>query len=281
MHPVIAACLVLMAVGAALALRWGHLDVVPPWKADDEGDAESIGERLRRGLWFVAVHLYGAVAGGLLVLGPGGRLVMRLLAATAGDPAQGRLTEAEEVVGVVTVDGTISLVLFVGLFGGVFLAGLLLLLRKWLPPRRGGALVLGALFAVVASTRLEPLRPDNPDFGLVGPTWLAVVTFLATGVLTVLTIAAVAGRASRFVPLVRLRPRALLAYLPLVLLVPAAGLAVPLSLAGVLFALVLERKEVRDGWADRRVLLVGRIAIAAVTLAFLPSFVGDLASVVD
>jgi len=36
---------------------------------------------------------------GILAAGAGGRLVMRLLAVTAGPDAQGRITEAEKLVG--------------------------------------------------------------------------------------------------------------------------------------------------------------------------------------
>ena len=39
------------------------------------------------------------------------RLIMRLLAVTAGDDAQGRLTEADEVVGEIDLGGTVALVL--------------------------------------------------------------------------------------------------------------------------------------------------------------------------
>ena len=54
-----------------------------------------------------AVGLTGGFWTGLLVTGPAVRLAMRLLAVTGGDDAQGRITEAEEVVGSVSLDGTI------------------------------------------------------------------------------------------------------------------------------------------------------------------------------
>jgi len=105
MHPIIAVCILLMVAGAVMALRWGHLAVEPPWTVDPEAEVPAP-ERLRRVLWYAAIFLYGAVISGLTVLGPGGRLVMRLLAVTAGEEAQGRVTEAEEIVGRITVDGT-------------------------------------------------------------------------------------------------------------------------------------------------------------------------------
>lgn len=282
MHWIIAVCIGLVIVGAVIALRWGHLDVVLPWSPDDgrdESAAVPVPERLRRVLWFAALFTYAAVVSGLLVLGSGGRLMMRLIAATAGDGAQGRVTEAEEIVGEITVDGTIGFVIFVGLFGGVFLAGLYLLLRKWIPPRRWGALTVGLVFAVLFSTRLDPLRPDNKDFELVGPAWLAVTTLLAVGMLTYLTMGAVAARLSRSLPLLETRLGAIAPYAVLVMLVPATVVVAPAFVATGLGIALLCRADFRRLWSHPRVLFAGRVAIAAVVLAFLPSFVGDLADI--
>ena len=285
MHPVIVACLAAVAVGAVLAVRWGHLDVVPPW-ADhdaDEDDAHgdvTVGEWVRRALWYACVYAYACIASGLLVLGPGGRLVMRLLAVTADEQAQGRRTEAEEVVGVVTVDGTIGFVVFAGLFGAVLLAALHLLLRKWLPPRRWGALCVGVVFAVLFSTRLEPLRPRNADFVLVGPPWLAVSTFLAVGALTMLTLVAVAGRVSRWLPLVEARPASIVPYGALVILSPAASILLPAVVLTAVGIVLLRRDGFRRWWTESpQVLRAGRVAIAAVVLFYAPSFVNDIASI--
>lgn len=278
MHPLIAACILLVLAGAAMALRWGHREVEPPWTVEADSDVGAP-ERLRRVLWFAALFTYGAVISGLTVLGPGGRLVMRLLAVTAGDEAQGRVTEAEEIVGEITVDGTIGFIVFVGLFGGVVLAGLYLLLRKWLPPTRWGALTVALVFAVLSSTRLEPLRPDNPDFEIVGPAWLAVSTFLALGALTMLTMAAVVGRLSALLPMVEARVGAVVPYAILVVVMPAATVVGPAVLGTAIGLVLLARPEFRRLWSDRRVLLGGRLAIAAIVLVFLPSFVGDLAAI--
>src|SRR5688572_21126100 len=46
----------------------------------------------------VFVGIVGGVIAGVLVAGLGGRLMMRVLAATSGDSAQGLVTEAEETV---------------------------------------------------------------------------------------------------------------------------------------------------------------------------------------
>lgn len=275
MNAVIITCIVLFALGAVAAVRWGHLSFTPPWSGEDV----SFLERLRRGLWFLDVMLLAALFTGLLVIGPGGRLVMRLLAVTAGDDAQGRVTEAQEIVGEITVGGTIGFVLFVGILGGVALAVLYAVLRKWLPAGRGGALLLGAIFGIMVATRIDPLRPDNRDFDIVGPDWLSVVAFVGLGAIAVLTFTAAAARLARIVPLVSRKPTTLVPYAALILLVPLTFLSVAAVVGGVVAAALLSRPDFRRFWSDRRVLLAGRVVIALVALAFLPGFVRDVAEI--
>jgi hypothetical protein len=67
-----------------------------------------------RGRHWVDGSVRAAVAAGA-----GGRLVMRLLAVTAGPDTEGRVTEAEQVVGRITVDGTLGVVVFTALLFGL------------------------------------------------------------------------------------------------------------------------------------------------------------------
>lgn len=174
-HPIVVMCLVLLFLGAALAAKWGRLDFGTP---PPPGHV-SFAEQFKRALWYLDILVIGGVVGGLLAAGAGGRLAMRLLAVTSGDRAQGRITEADEVVGEVTVGDTIGFIVFGGLFAGLVCAVIYLLLRKWLPRRRWGALALGGVLLVTLGSRVEPLRSDNPDFSLVGPAWLTVSIFAA------------------------------------------------------------------------------------------------------
>ena len=48
------------------------------------------------------------IIAGVLVAGLGGRLMMRVLAATSGDSAQGLVTEAHETVGEITLGGSLG-----------------------------------------------------------------------------------------------------------------------------------------------------------------------------
>ena len=82
-------------------------------------------------------------------------------------------------MGKITVGGTIGFIVFTGLFFGLGTGALYLLIRRWLPRGRLGGLAFGGLLLVIAATRIEPLRRDNPDFDIVGPGWLNVAVFAA------------------------------------------------------------------------------------------------------
>src|SRR5215203_1761986 len=120
---VIILCIALVLVGLVAVVRWGGLAVEPPPTSRPAGagltDPPPVSLVVRRYLWYLTVALLSGAAAGILAAGAGGRLVMRLLAVTAGADAQGRITEAEEIVGRITVDGTIGFVVFTGLFLGL------------------------------------------------------------------------------------------------------------------------------------------------------------------
>ncbi len=106
-----------------MAWRWRALPLVHgehargAVSASARGDA-SAGAAAVDGLRVVAVSLWAGIVAGLLVPGLGGRLLMRITAATSPPEAQGRLTEAGEVVGEITLGGTVGFVLFVGWSAG-------------------------------------------------------------------------------------------------------------------------------------------------------------------
>ena len=125
---------------------------------------------------------------------------MRLLAVTAGDEAEGRLTEAEEVIGSIDVGGTIGLIVFGGILPGLLSGAIYVVFRRWLPSGRLGGVVFGALHLVIAATRIDPLRPDNPDFDILGPGWLAVAAFGLASVVHGMAVVAIANRYSHHFP---------------------------------------------------------------------------------
>jgi hypothetical protein len=173
---VIAVCILLVAAGVVLVVRWGGL--------------ESTG-----GSWgrHVAASFAGGAVAGVLVAGAGGRLVMRLLALTSPD-AEGSLTEAGEFIGDISAGGTVALILFGGIPAGLLSGAIYVVVRPLLPPGRAGGALFGALLLVLAATRIDPLRDENIDFALLGPGWLAVLAYAAVGILHGMVVAAVAAR---------------------------------------------------------------------------------------
>ena len=281
----------LLLTGAALALRWAGTPYRSwtPRRTGEQDDREVGVPPLRdtalRYLRGVAVGLAAGFWTGALITGPAVRLIMRLLAVTGGDDAQGRVTEANEVVGEITAEGTLGLIMFGGVLPAMLSGAIYFAVRRWLPAGRVGGLVFGGLHLIVAATRLDPLRPDNVDFDLVGPGWLSVLTFGATAVVHGMAITAFANRFSAVFPQTTAdwRGRAL-AWAPLVL---PALLLVPLAFAliPVAVGLVLVLAGSRIEWARRlarspRVLIAGRVIIALVALIFLPGAISDLRDVV-
>jgi hypothetical protein len=281
---VIILCIALVLAGLVAVVRWGGLAVEPPPVPAPDGagptDPPPVSLVVRRYLWYLTVALISGAAAGILAAGAGGRLVMRLLAVTAGADAQGQITEAEQIVGRITVDGTLGFVVFTGLFFGPVSGAAYLLLRRWLPAGRAGGLTFGALLLVVAGTRLEPLRRSNPDFDLVGPGWVSVVAFAVLVVFHGMLVAALAGRLSRAVPLLAARPGAIAVHAPLLLLVlPGPSVALMLIIIGVVVVLVSRIPSVVAAWHDRRLLVLGRAALALVALVAFPGFASDLVDI--
>jgi len=280
---VIVVCIVLVVVGLLAIVRWGGLAVQPPpTPTEDETDPTDrppVGLVVRRYLWYLTLAISAGVGAGFLAAGAGGRLVMRLLAVTAGPDAQGRITEADQVVGRISLDGTLGFVIFTGLFFGAASGATYLLLRRWLPAGWTGGVAFGALLLVLAGTRLEPLRPGNPDFDLVGPGWVSVAAFAALVLFHGMLVAALAARLSRAVPLLALTPRAIVAHVPLLLLLALGSVALVAAIVGALVVLASRVPTVTATWRDRRALTAGRVILILVALVALPSFASAIVDI--
>jgi hypothetical protein len=280
---VIVVCMLLVLAGLLAIVRWGGMAVQPPpTAAEDEAgpaDGPPVSLVVRRFLWSLTLAVVSGVGAGLLAAGAGGRLVMRLLAVTAGPDAQGRITEADQVVGRISVDGTLGFVVFTGLFFGLATGVLYLVVRWWLPAGRAGGLAYGALLLVVAGTRLEPLRPGNPDFDLVGPGWLSAAAFSTLVMFHGVLVAALAGRVSRAVPLLDARTRAIAAHAPLLLLLPLGPVVVVLGIVGAVVVVASRIPAVVAAWHDRRVVPIGRLALALAAVVALPGFASGIVDI--
>lgn len=269
------ACGVLVVAGVALVGAWGRLGIVAPVGVPDRG---RIATALARYAWWVTLVVTTGLVTGVLVAGAGGRLIMRLLAATSPS-SSGLLTEAGETIGRISVSGTLGFFIFGALPLALLAAFAYAGIHRWLPDGQLSGLIFGVLLLVAASTRLEPLRSSNPDFVLVGPAWVALLTLgllvLAEGMAT----AAFMGWYSRRLPALQ-RDRKVLARFVLTgsllaLTGPTGALVLAPALVGAaLVALVaLIAPDLSSWWLSNRTRTVGRVLLAGGTLLALPGFV--------
>jgi hypothetical protein len=270
---VVVVCSILLVTALVAGVIWNGRDFRSP---DALADL-SASEIARRYVWYVAIALVAGVAAGIPIIGAGGRLAMRLLAVTAGSDAQGRTTEADEIVGRITVEGTIGFIVFNGILGGIATAALYLVVRRLLPSGRLAGAAFGLGLLVVLGTTIDPLRRSNPDFDLVGPGWLAVVVFTALALAHGLVLAAIVARLSAWLPLPSTRPRVLARYA-----VPAVLAAVGFSVIAVAAAIGLVTvaatrwRRVIAAARSPRTVLAGRIGLIGLTLATLPQSAGSV-----
>jgi hypothetical protein len=273
---VMAVCGLLLVAGLAAGVMWSGRTFCAP-----AVDAElSAVEVARLFVWYASLMLVAGVGTGVCVIGAGGRLAMRLLAVTAGDEAQGRITEAEEVVGKITVDGTIGFVLFNGIFFGVAAAALYLVVRRFLPSGQLGGVVFGLALLVVLGTTVDPLRNENPDFDIIGPGWLAVLVFTGLAVAYGVVLAAVAARLSAWLPLPSAERRVLLRYiLPAAVAVFVFLLIPVLVVVGLAVVAATRWRWLVNAVRSPRMALVGRVIAVGVVLVALPNAVISVADI--
>ena len=267
---VILVCVAMVLLALVLIARWGGR----PFLAETyDGDSVPPGWTARTYARRLVIVVGTAWIAGITMAGAGGRLIMRLLAVTAGDDAQGLVTEAEQRVGEISVGGTIGLVMFSGLFSGLLAASLYVLLRRWLPAGWLGGTALGFGLLVVLAPLADPLRRDNPDFDIVGPGWLALATFSLLAIGQGLATVAVAARLSSAVPRWDGSKRAAAAHAPVLILLPAGPFALAALVGGLVASLVARSAAVVRAFRSERTLLVGRILLVLVVLAAAPRFV--------
>jgi hypothetical protein len=158
------------------------------------------------GVLRLASSIAGGLIAGIAVGGIGGRGVMRLSAIVADDSRIGMLTENGNRVGEITGEGTLALLLFVGLSTGLAMGVFLFSLRIVLPAR---LLPLTVSLVVLALGGATVIDPGNPDFTIVGNRALNVAMFGALFPLFGCTAVWVAERFDRWLlqpPLLPLAP---------------------------------------------------------------------------
>ena len=224
-------CAAAMVMAVVLAVRLRHTRRTP----SPLTGTEPFGERLAVTVGRVGGMLLGAFLAGVLTIGAGSRLMMRMLAMTSSDGVQGRRTEADEIIGRVSAGGTTFLIVVAGI--GAAAAGLVLFLalRRWLPDRSLIAGLVGV--AIGAGLVVRPsglIASDNSDFALVEPVALAVVLCLAIIVLFGATFGVLVDRLAPRWPRPGWSVRGVVSVLPFGLLLPAP----PLFIAAVIGVLV-------------------------------------------
>lgn len=188
------------AVVAALRIVWrdgGRSARAAPLASGEAGEDREPGASFPSAARSLVGCLRAATIAGFLVVGLGGRLVMRVLGASSGDAVQGRLTDALERVGEISFGGTMGFIVFGGLLVPVVLSPAFLLIRGHLPQR---AVFAGLGYGVLLLGTVgvdDPLSSDNVDFRILAPTWLAVTLITATALLYGATFAALVARWER------------------------------------------------------------------------------------
>ena len=140
-------------------------------------DRKTFGDEIAASLRRTAIAAVASGVAGVLVGGLGSRLVMRL-AALAAPEARGLLTENGNVIGEVTVAGTIALLVVGGIGSAIVGAGAFVVFDPWIPRRTvARGLVLGGFLLVFGGSIV--IDAANSDFVVLGNRMLNVVLFAA------------------------------------------------------------------------------------------------------
>ena len=242
---------------------WGHKpsDRQPLLVVSDE--SLEVAERTVRA---AVVGIVGGIIAGVLVAGLGGRLMMRVLAATSGDSAQGLVTEAHETVGEITLGGSVGFVVFNGIFFGAIGGVGYVLLRSWLPSRPWlGGLVYGV--ALLGLAPLDALDPGNKDFSILRPSWLTVLLIAGLFPLYGMTTASVVERLDRTWPRISTKRRAILAYSPLLLALVVAPMGLGIVIAVGLVVLLHRHHGFVEAWQGPVATKACRIVLVVLLVA--------------
>lgn len=121
----------------------------------------------------VSVGGIASLVSGIVILGLGGRLVM-FLSRVLHPEAIGRFTENGNEIGVFTVEGTLGLLIFGGITGGLAAAPVWVVMKPWIP---GKWAVVG--LGAVAIGGFQLVSSDNRDFDILEGPALDIVLLLA------------------------------------------------------------------------------------------------------
>lgn len=224
----------------------------------------------------LATGFLPGLVSGFFAFGLGSRVAMRVMAATSGPEVQGAKTEADAIVGKITFEGTMFLILAGTVIGGV--AGLVYLaIKPWLPEERWKR---NTIFSVVMLALVGRALVDsnNIDFFILSPAALAVSMFVAMPLLYGWIFVVLHDRLTPLI--MHKRGRWTTAFL-------LAPCLLPLAAGGVL-SLVIVPLLLLVGWAlsgspsiaaNKTMLLLGRAVLVALVAVGI-TFVGTSAAAI-
>jgi hypothetical protein len=187
---------------------------------------------------------FAGILVGIIVAGLGGRLVMRL-ATILHENTVGLATENGELIGRISLNGTMALITFGGLGMGLLAGTIWVIVSPWIPGRGVRRAGVTALAAIALGTPALVQR-FNPDFFILDHDPVVVMMLVALVGLVGFTIALVDGALDR-----RLPHPARWFTISTVLYVVVAGLGL-LVLAPVVSILMSQSDydaPIRAGWA--------------------------------
>lgn len=210
------------------------------------------------------VGLFSGLIAGVLIGGLGSRIAMRLSALAGGDSILGMVTENGNVVGNITVDGTLLLIYAGGLAGAI--GGFVYMAwRRWIPgPPRWRGLVYGVILLSIFGRLV--IEGDNPDFVRFGPPVLNIIMFASLFIFYGLLLVPLAEWFNRSFPVASTRR--------VLTLIAYGVLAIPplLPIGGIIILLLPEQVDILT---RVHVLLI----LSLYGLAFVPTVDGSNRSI--
>ena len=135
--------------------------------------SSGLATRITELIRWIAVRGIAAVSLGILVFGIGGRLVM-LASRLLHPDTIGRITDNGNRIGEFTVGGTIGLIVFGGLFGGLAAGVVWVFIKNWIVDN---PVVVG--LGAVALGGLNLIEADNRDFVILGDVTVDLLLLLS------------------------------------------------------------------------------------------------------
>lgn len=144
-----------------------NADTTPDWIAPAARHRTALAKNGAAAFRLLAIGVLAGLVAGAIGGGLGARLAMRLSAVMAGPKLQGANTDNGNAVGVISAEGTFSLIVFSAIVLGVLGGVLFVAVRSWLPWSgwRRGLAYGGLLLITFGFVVMDPHNPDYRRFG--------------------------------------------------------------------------------------------------------------------